>query len=111
MAIQEFEKTSDGRENHNSSGLRASFGGSSGLSLWAGLLVSARRRSYQEKRTSFGVHAILPLRLHFHLLGMGQEFQALSTVFVDCSLERPRSDMSRSLRSTIVLSFCNDGKL
>ena len=79
MAIQEFEKTSDGRENHNSSGLRASFGGSSGVSLWAGLLVSARRRSYQEKRT-FGVHAILPLRLHFHFLGMDREFQELFIV-------------------------------
>jgi len=80
MAIQEFEETSNGHENPLR--LRGSYGGSSGLSSWAGLLVSARRRSYQKKRT-FGVHAILPFRLHFHSLGMDRESQALVIVRSD----------------------------
>ena len=67
--------------NH-SSGLRASSVGSSGFASWAGLLVSARRRSYQRKRT-FGAHAILPLRLHVHSLGMDRELQALVIVRSD----------------------------
>ena len=72
----------DTRTVKNSSGLRASSGGSSGLSPWAGPLVSARQRSRQKKRT-FGVHTILPLRLHFHPLGMDRELKALVIVRSD----------------------------
>ena len=110
MAIQEFEKISDGRENHNSSGLRASFGGSSGLSLWAGLLVSARRRSYQEKRT-FGVHALFTQSFHSVCTFTSSVWIESFRSFLLFARTAKMSDMSpgRS-RSTIVLSFCNDGK-
>ena len=72
----------DTRTVNNSSGLRASSDSSSGLSSWADLLISARLKSHPKKRT-FGIHAILPLRLYFHSLGMDRELQALVIVRSD----------------------------
>ena len=95
----------DTRTVNNSSGLRASSVGSSGLSSWANHLVSARRKRDQKKQT-FGVHVILPLRLHF-TPSMRIESCRYLLLFARTA---KMSSMDRS-RSAIVLSFCSGGRV